>query len=188
MTAVHNPDINKIQKGCKQGDRLCQKELYNYCFNLMMKVCMRYHNNTDDAASSFNAAMLKVFQNINQYRGEGDFLAWIRRIIVNTCLTAIKSKAKFEYQELNESSKLLFEPEVYQHLHAKDILDLVHELENPHKLVFNLFVMDGYSHDEISQQLGIPKGTSKWYMHEARKLLIGRIKSLSKNEINSNAI
>jgi RNA polymerase sigma-70 factor (ECF subfamily) len=154
----------------------------------MMKVCARYHNNMDDAANSYNAAMLKVFQNINQFRGEGDLMAWIRRIVVNTCLTAVKSQARFEYRELEEVSNESFEPEVYQYIQAREILELVHELENTQKLVFNLFVMEGFSHDDIAKQLGIPKGTSKWYLHEARKHLKEKIKFLFKNEIHSNAI
>lgn len=188
MTEVANLDISTIQNGCRNGDRLSQKQLYNYCFQVMMKVCIRYHANMDDAANSFNAAMLKVFQNIKQYRGEGDLMAWIRRIVVNTCLTAVKSQARFEYRELEEGLNVSFEPEVYQHLQAKEILDLVHELENTQRLVFNLFVMEGYTHDKIAQQLNIPKGTSKWYLHEARKQLKEKIKFLFKNEINSNAI
>jgi RNA polymerase sigma-70 factor (ECF subfamily) len=188
MIEVANHDIIAIQKGCQHGDRLSQKQLYNYCFSVMMKVCIRYHKNMDDAAHSFNAAMLKVFKNIHQFRGDGDLMAWIRRIVVNTCLTAVKSQARFEYRELEEVSNSSFEPEVYQHLQAKEILDLVHELENTQRLVFNLFVMEGFTHDEIAQQLNIPKGTSKWYLHEARKQLKEKIKLLTRNEINSNAI
>jgi RNA polymerase sigma-70 factor (ECF subfamily) len=188
MIEMGHQDLNAMQKGCRSGDQLSQKQLYNHCFPVMMKVCARYHKNMDDAANSFNASMLKVFQNIKQYRGEGDLMAWIRRIVVNTCLTAVKSQARFEYRELEEVSNASFEPEVYQHLQAKEILDLVHELEDTQKLVFNLFVMEGYTHDEIAQQLNIAKGTSKWYLHEARKQLKEKIKLLFHNEVNSNAI
>lgn len=132
--------------------------------------------------------MLKVFQNISQYRGEGDFLAWIRRIVVNTCLSALRSYSKFECKELDEVSTVSFLPEIYQHLQAKEILDMIHQLDLTHKMVFNLFVIEGYSHDEIAKKLNIPKGTSKWYLHEARKQLQQKLKFVFSNEINSNAI
>lgn len=182
------PDLSKLIRGCSKGDRVSQKSLYDYCFSAMMKVCMRYHKDIHDAATSFNAAMLKVFRNINQFRGEGDFLAWVRKIMVNTCLTALRSETKFEYEISGDHPSASFVPDIYQQLQAKQILTIVHELDITHKLVFNLFVMEGYSHDEIGKKLNIASGTSKWYLHEARKQLQKKLKSECSHESNSNAI
>lgn len=155
----------------------------------MMKVCLRYHKNSQEAGASFNNAMFKVFANIHQYKAEGEFLGWVRRIMVNTCLTALRQSSRFETRELEQVPDTnAVEPDIYQSLNAREILAMVQELDGTHRLVFNLFVMEGYTHDEIGEQLGIAKGTSKWYLHEAKKQLKEKIKSFAGYEISSDAI
>lgn len=176
-------------EGCRRNERLWQKQLYEYCFGEMMKVCLRYHRNEQEAGASFNNAMFKVFANIGQFRSDGEFMGWVRRIIVNTCLSALRQSSRFEARELDQVAETnAADPEIYQSLSAREILAMVQELDETHRLVFNLFVMEGYTHDEIAAQLGIAKGTSKWYLHEAKKQLKEKIKSLADYEISSDAI
>jgi RNA polymerase sigma-70 factor, ECF subfamily len=148
-------------KGCLQKDPRSEEMLYRYCFTNLIKVCMRYHANQDDATASFNKAMHKVFDKLKSYRKEGVFLGWVRTIIVNTCL--------------NDLSR------------EKEILSLVQELPATCRTVFNLYVMEGYTHEQIAKELRIAAGTSKWQLNQARTLLKDKLSQLSKNEISIHA-
>ncbi len=166
-----------------------QRQLYSYCFEQMMRVCLRYHHNTDDAAASYNTAMYKVFTKINQYKYQGEFMGWVRRIVVNTCLNAIKQTARFTTAELEEqvNDSLAISPAVYSHLQSKDVLRLVQELPQSSALVFNLYIMEGYTHEQIAEQLGISSGTSKWHLNNARTILKEKIKRMQQDESVKNA-
>jgi RNA polymerase sigma-70 factor (ECF subfamily) len=183
-------ELEELIEGCKKGKSAYQEQLYKHCFAPMIKVCLRYTRNMDEAAGFYNTAMFKVFTNINQYRNDGEFLGWVRRIVVNTCITVLKQNLKFQYKELTGSQELsqVSQPEIYQQLTSSEILEAVQSLPENMKLVFNLFVLDGYTHEKIAELLGISKGTSKWYLHEARKILKGKIKALYNYETNSNAV
>jgi RNA polymerase sigma-70 factor (ECF subfamily) len=181
--------LEHIIEGCKQNKRQSQELLYKYCFQQMMKVCQRYHNNTDDAAASYNTAMFTVFTKINQYKNQGEFLGWIRRIMVNTCLNALKQNTRFEAAEITDKEYQSFQvkPEVYSAMDSKDILALVQSLPSTCKLVFNLNQIEGFSHEQVAEHLNISIGTSKWYLHEARKILKEKIQNMQQNEIRKNA-
>ena len=157
----------------------------------MMKVCMRYCNGQQDqAAAAYNQAMLKVFRNIDQYKGDGAPEAWIRRIMVNTCIDQQRSFLRFKPVEMNEKTADLIPvvPDTYNRISGQDIMNLVYELPKNTGMVFNLFVMEGYKHEEIGKILGISSGTSKWHLNEARKLLREKIDKLFKKEFLANAI
>lgn len=187
---MRNFDLEKVIAGCKKKCSSDQEELYKHCFVPMIKVSLRYTTNMEEATGYYNAAMLKVFNNLEQYRSEGEFLAWVRRIVVNTSITHLKQKSRFEYKELDAlpENNYSSQPEIYSQLTAKEIMDVVQELPPNMKLVFNLSALEGYTHEKIGEVLGISKGTSKWYLHEARKQLKEKIKALFNHEITSNAI
>lgn len=168
--------LEEILKGCRKHNASSQKELYKYCFAAMMRICIRYNKNTDDAAACYNASMMKVLSRIAQYKGDGPFLGWVRMVVVNTCISEIKSRARFDYKYLDEignDNLLTANPE--ESLDAGDILSLVQQLPASYSAVFNMYVMEGYSHQEIGKILNIPEGTSKWYLYESRKILKERI-------------
>lgn len=182
-------NIEEIIEGCKRHEQQYQKELYRHCFAGMMKICLRYNKNMDDAAACYNTAMLKVFSKIDQYKGNGPFLGWIRTIIVNTCITEQKKKARFINKVVDHVPESdLPVTELEENITAKEILEMVQELPPTHSIVFNMYVMEGFNHDEIAMHLGISPGTSKWYLHEARKTLKQKIKHFYYNDVNSKAI
>src|SRR5689334_928867 len=157
----------------------------------MIKLCLRYCKGQDDAASAvFNQGMLKVFTNIGQYAGRGEFEAWSRRIIVNACIDHCRESVRFRDEELKEESADLFPiiPDAYNRIDGNEIIKLLYELPKNTGLVFNLFAMDGYRHEEIGRILGISAGTSKWHVNEARKLLKQKLETLFKKEHLANAI
>ena len=156
----------------------------------MLKVCIRYSRDNDEAGALYNEGMLKVFKNIGQFRNEGDFEGWIRRIMVNTCVDHCRKQAKFKHQPLEAiiETSISVDPDIYQRLSGADIISLMQGLPRNTVLVFNLFVLEGYKHEEIGTLLGISGGTSKWHLNEARRLLKLKLETILKKEIYSNAI
>lgn len=150
-----------------------QEELYRICYAPMMKVCVRYAGNTVDGAIIFNEAMLKIYHSIAQYSRKGAFEAWVKRIVVNCCIDHCRRKTKFHNTGPMPSNEdiISFDPDVYSIISAKEIIRLITTLPTNAALVFNLFVLEGYSHEQIAELLGIATGTSKWHLNEARRLL-----------------
>ncbi len=179
-----------IIEGCKQQNPQSQEALYRACYPGMIKLCARYARDADEAASLYNEGMLKVFTNLHQYEGRGDWMGWVRRIIVNTCVDHCRRQAKFNHQSLEIVSidGNGIDPDIYNRLSANDVMRLLQELPRNTALVFNLFVLEGFKHEEIGQMLGIATGTSKWHLNEARRLLKHKLDTLLKKEIYSNAI
>ncbi len=180
-----------IVEACTKRDPKAQEQLYRYLYPGMIKVCLRYcKGQADTAAAVYNQAMLKMFLNIGQYAGRGEFEAWCRRIVVNACIDHCRESVKFENEELKEAAADLFPiiPDAYKRIDGNEIIKLVYELPKNTGLVFNLFAMEGYRHEEIGKMLGISAGTSKWHVNEARKLLKKKLEALFKKEYLANAI
>jgi RNA polymerase sigma factor (sigma-70 family) len=171
-------DIDTIISGCKKGERKAQEQLYKNFYRAMLSLCMRYTKNEDDALEVLNNGFLKVFKNIQRYEpAQASLYTWIRTIVINTCLDFIKAKSRQEqYKELDEAVSVHISPEVISRMKASDLLALVRKLPPATQAVFNLYVVEGYSHKEIGQISGISEGTSKWHLSEARKQLQQLIK------------
>lgn len=177
-----------IISGCRSADRASQKALYEHCYADMMKVCLRYCGADEDAAAVYNEAMFKVFSSIRQYREEGAAAGWIRRIVVNTCADHCRKAARFALHPVSEPREEdhSIAPEIYDKIDAEAAWQLVKELPANTALVFNLFVIEGYGHEEIGKMIGIATGTSKWHLNEARRLLKIKLTALSKSKIYSH--
>ena len=157
----------------------------------MIKVCLRYaFGDIEIAGSLYNAAMLKVFRNIEQFKHEGEFLGWVRKVVVNVCIDHCRTKTKFQLIDVNETTEYILPvlPEIYNKISGDEIIQLIHQLPKNTGLVFNLFVLEGYKNNEIAHILGISTGTSKWHLNEARRLLKEKIEKLFKKETLANAI
>lgn len=172
-------DIGPLIEGCKKGDRLAQEKLYRGFYSVMMNICVRYTKNEADAFEVLNTGFFKVFKNIHSYSaGKAGPYTWVRTIIINTCLNHIRSKNKeMATHEISDSTEAYIQPEVVASLKAEDILQLVKQLPPATQAVFNLFVVDGYTHNEIAGMLNISEGTSKWHISEARKTLQKQLKA-----------
>ena len=151
----------------------------------MLKVVLRYSfGDYDLAGTLYNTAMMKIFSSISDFRNEGEFMAWVRRIIVNTCIDHCRLKTKFHIIEITQPDEYILPvlPEVYNKLSGDEIMSYVHRLPKNTGIVFNLFVIDGYRHEEIAGILGIAAGTSKWHLNEARRLLKEMIETTFKKD------
>lgn len=167
-----------IIRGCQRNDRKAQEALYKAYYKTMMTICLRYTNNEDDAMEVLNNAFLKVFQNIQRYDpAQAGLYTWIRTIVVNSCLDFIRKKARTEqHQELSNATEVHVPAEVVSRMKASELLGLIRSLPPSTGAVFNLYVIEGYTHKEIGSLLNISEGTSKWHLSEARKRLQQKIK------------
>lgn len=157
----------------------------------MIGVCHRYAKDAAEAGSIFNEAMLKVFTHITQYRGTGNFMGWVRRIVVNACIDHCRRNTRFGNEQPvagHDNVQPHCDPEVYNHLSAREVMELLRTLPPQTAMVFNLYVFDGYTHAQIASTLGMPAGTSKWHLSEARRLLRNKLDHLILKEIYDNAI
>ena len=154
------------------GDRLMQRELYNRFASKMYGVCLRYAANAEEAEDILQEGFIKVFKKMSSFRGEGSFEGWIRRIFVNTAIEHYRKKIYLqpitEHEEATVEGKYL---SVLDSLAEKDIINLVQQLSPGYRTVFNMYVVEGYTHKQIGEQLGISEGTSKSQLSRAKQIL-----------------
>lgn len=167
------PDLDRIVRGCLENDRAAQEQLYKKYYGKMMGTCMRYLRNEDDAQDVLNNGFLKVFQNLKSYTGQGSFDGWVYHIIRNAIIDQLRKRVKYKETEINEQleNTIATEPGVLQQLYAKDLLKMLNNLPDTSRLVFNMFALEGFKHEEIAQTLNISVGTSKWHVSESRRIL-----------------
>lgn len=167
-------EIHKLIKKCLKNDRAAQKTLYEHYAPAMLAICFRYTKNMADAENVLQDAFVKVFKHLNKYRGEGEIGAWIRRIVVNTALTYLKTNSRYSI-EMSFEDEFLHpvsdnNPDV--HIACKELASLIRQLPTGYQTIFNLHAVEGYSHVEIGRMLGISDGTSRSQYARARNLLI----------------
>ncbi len=158
-----------------RNDGNFQKALFNRYGSGLLGICHRYAHNRQDAEDILQEAFIKIFKKISQYKAEGSFEGWLRKIVVNT---ALKKYALLRYSKEvlvneiydNEDSAMV-SVSSFDHLTEKDILLHIHNLPDGYKIIFNLYVIEGYQHDEIAQMLGIQPSTSRSQLVKARQLL-----------------
>jgi RNA polymerase sigma-70 factor, ECF subfamily len=184
------PELSHIIKGCKQYQPREQEALYRLCYEPMMSVCMRYTPQREQASELYNQSMLKVFRSIGQYEQKGVFMGWVRRIVVNTCIDHCRREVKYSIRAIDDEEELniYIQPEAENKIAAEDIINWMQELPKNTGLVFNLFAIEGYRHDEIAEHLGISTGTTKWHVNEARRQLQLKFKNYQQTEIKNNVI
>ncbi len=169
-----HPELSEsnLIKGCISGDRKMQELLYHRYSPKMYGVCLRYSNNTDDAQDLLQDGFIKVFKNLEKYRGDGSFEGWMRRIFVNTSIEQFRKNTRMttvsEPQESNFEDRELG---ALDNIAAKDIIKIVQQLSPGYRQVFNMYVIEGYTHKEIGDILGISEGTSKSQLARARAIL-----------------
>ena len=164
-------------EGCLKGDRKMQRELYQRFAPKMYGVCLRYAGNAEEAEDILQEGFVKVFNKIGSFRREGSFEGWIRRIFVNTAIEHYRKKIYLqpigEYEETTIEGKYL---SVLDHLAEKDIIQLVQKLSPGYRTVFNMYVIEGYTHRQIADELGISEGTSKSQLSRAKQILQDLVK------------
>jgi RNA polymerase sigma-70 factor (ECF subfamily) len=169
--------------GCLEGNRRMQEELYKRFSPRMYAVSLRYAGNAEEAEDILQEAFVKVFKKLDSFRAEGSFEGWVRRIFVNTAIEHFRRKRYMmpvtEKEENTIEGKYL---SVLDDLAARDIMLLVQELSPGYRTVFNLYVVEGYTHKEIADMLGISEGTSKSQLSRAKVILQEMVKKYIETE------
>lgn len=179
--------LEDIIKGCVKNDIVAQRKLYEKFASQLFVVCLRYAKDTMEAEDILQDAFLKIFDKIGTYRGDGVFEGWMRRIVVNTALNQIRSNKKDMLTEINEEiTESTYDGEAHSEsgYDFKVLLALIQQLAPRYRLIFNLFAVEGYSHKEIAQELGISEGTSKSQYSRARAILMDLL--TKKEKITTN--
>ncbi|MGB3617147.1 MAG: sigma-70 family RNA polymerase sigma factor [Catalinimonas sp.] len=175
ITKPHPADYRDeaaLLSDCRRGVRAAQRRLYEQHAAKMLVVCRRYLRDEYEAEDALLRAFAKVFQNLDRYAATGSFEGWIRRIVVNEALMQVrKQKLMYAHVEAEVLDRTPDENSVDTALEADDLLQLVQRLPTGYRTVFNLYAIEGYSHQEIAEQLDISPGTSKSQLSRARALL-----------------
>lgn len=161
----------EIIEGCIKEQKAAQEALYKKYASKLMGVSMRYAKDQMEAEDILHDALVKIFDNIKSYSNKGSFVGWMVKITVNTALNKIRSRNKnLSYVEEYTEEALDFSSSL-DNLQLMDLLNLMDKMPEGYKIVFNLFAVEGYSHQEISKQLGIEEVTSRTQFAKARKYL-----------------
>lgn len=188
MNLSRKLSADDLLEGCKRNERRTQELLYKMLASRMLGVCMRYAKDGFEAEDMLQMGFVKVFQKLNEFRGEGSFEGWIRRIMVNTAIeTYRKNQRMMNVVDINEVFDTPQETFDMNGLEVKDLMKLIHQLSAGYKLVFNLYAIEGYSHKEIAAQLGITEGASKSQLSRARAMLKEKIRKIDSGIISGAA-
>lgn len=168
---------SRIITACLKGDRVAQKQLFDSLSGKMFALCLRYMGQRDSAEDVLQDGFVTLFSKLDQYSGEGSFEGWARKIFVNTALMTLRKKnALTDSEDIEEAVSISSpDPDQFQRIGYKDLIRIISSLPAGYRTVFNMFVIEGYSHREISKALGISENTSRSQLQRARMLLQEKI-------------
>lgn len=172
-------DLKNMIEACVSGDLRAQERLYRMMAPKMYGVCLRYAKDSHEAQDNLQEGFLKVFNNIRNFRHEGSLEGWVRRIMVNVSLEKLRKQEMVHSVEnisVYESKSSV--NDIIENISAKEIIGLIGELPPRYRMVFNLFVMEGMNHNEISREMNITEGTSKSNLARAREILKRKVQML----------
>ena len=167
----HYSDTDLIT-GCLRGERKYQESLYNQHGSTMFAICLRYANDYYQAEDMLQEGFIKVFNNLKNFRSEGSFEGWMKRIFVNTAIEWLrKNKMMNEMYDVENVQMHIVQEDCFSQLAADDLMKLIQSLSPGYRTVFNLFSIEGYTHKEIAEIMNINEGTSKSQLARARHIL-----------------
>jgi len=167
-------ETKNLIEGCLHGDRHAQSSLYNLLSKKMFVVCLRYSKTREEAEEILQEGFMKVFQFIHQYKSNGSFEGWVRKIMMNCALQRFRSQ-KYLHAVVSidfvSMDNMMNDENVFSNIGTKELLSMIQKLSPAYRMVFNLYVFEGLKHREIAQLLNISEGTSKSNLSDARSLL-----------------
>ncbi|MFY0672301.1 MAG: RNA polymerase sigma factor [Bacteroidia bacterium] len=180
---VENQQLQQIIDGCIEGQRKYQYKFYNLFASKMMGVCLRYAKNQAEAEDILQDGFVKVFGNMHKFQPYGSFEGWVRRIFVNTAIEYYRQRRRFMINDIElENHDFEFNDDVVDKMAAEEIIGLIKDMPDGYRMVFNMYAIEGYSHKEISDELGISVGTSKSQYSRARSYLQKQMAEIEKKE------
>jgi len=175
--------LDQLIQGCKKKDAKAQAELYKRYSGVLFSICLRYSPNKVEAEDSLQDAFITIFNKAEQFKEKGSFEGWIKRITVNTVLQKYRKQKVFAISDEAQIEDTENEEVVDNGLPLDYLLSIIQELPQRYRLVFTMYVMDGYSHKEIGGLLGISDGTSKSNLARARGILKTKVNDYNKNSL-----
>lgn len=176
----------QIREGCLRGERKFQQMLYNMLSPKMFAVCLRYAPDYNTAQDLLQEGFVKVFRHIEKFRGDGSFEGWVRRIFVNTAIEHFRKQVNLYAIHDNDVKGFeYYHQGALETLKEQDIMNMIQKLSDGYRTVFNLYVIEGYSHKDIGEMLGISEGTSKSQLARARYLLQKMITNYEQKDNNA---
>lgn len=176
--------LDQLIHNCKNQDPKAQEQLYRLFSSKLFSVCLKYSNNQSSAEDTLQDAFITIFEKIKQFKNQGSFEGWMKRIAVNTALQKFRKQKVFDIiseEQIEETTVEVNEDEVS----LDYLLQIIQQLPDRYRLVFNLYVLDGYSHKEIAEMLEISTGTSKSNLARARNILKEKIEQNQESRIQS---
>lgn len=181
-------DESELINKCLKGNEAAFTELYKRFSSRMYGVCIRYAKNRMDAQDLLHDGFIKVIETIKTYRNEGSFEGWLKRIMVNTSINFYNRSHTLRIYSIEDTMEVgSFNYDAISELSANELLDLINELPEGYRIIFNLYAIDGYKHTEIAEILNISENTSKTQLYKARIRLIEKVKQL-RPEVYSKTI
>ncbi len=172
-------DLKQIIKECARGSARAQEMLYRHFAPKMFGVCLRYSRDNTEAEDNLQEGFIKVFTHIKSFRHEGSFEGWMRRIMVNVALERYrKQQVMYPVEDITVYEGKELSDDVLANISAKELTEIIQQLTPRYRMVFNLYVIEGMSHDEISKEMKISVGTSKSNLARARSILKNKVKAL----------
>ncbi len=169
--------LDQLIKNCKRNNAKAQEELYKRYASTLFSICLKYSPNYADAEDTLQDSFMVIFDKVSQYKGKGSFEGWLKRVTINTALQRYRKHTVLDI--INEEKIQDVNVEVDQENISLDfLLGIIQELPDRYRLVFNLYVLDGYSHREIATMLDISEGTSKSNLARARVILKDKIEAI----------
>lgn len=183
-------DDHQLVRDCLKEKPEAQRQLYERFAETMLGVCYRYTKSIKDAEDVLQEGFVKIFLGLKQYRFEGELNAWIRRIMVNTSLNFLKRNRKYrdEMYFIEQPLHVVTDDDPAILLQAKELANLIRQLPQGYQTIFNLHAVEGYSHVEIGEMLGITDSTSRSQFSRARGLLISWIEEISVEQTVKNYV
>jgi RNA polymerase sigma-70 factor (ECF subfamily) len=170
---AYNEDVVKhLISGCRRNDREAQKLLYKHFYAYGMSICLRYSSDRDEASSILNDGFMSVYQNIKKFSQDRPFKPWFRRIIINTSINHFKrSLRRAKITSLDDAGEVIIQETSTSSMGYAEVIDMIQKLPIGYRTIFNLYVIEGYKHEEIAEMLGISVGTSKSNLFKAKDKL-----------------
>jgi RNA polymerase sigma factor (sigma-70 family) len=168
-----------LVKQCVSGDRKAQHKLYNLYAGKMYAICMRYANNQQDAQDILQDGFIKVFVKLNLYKGEGSLEGWIRRIMVFACIDFLRKRNRDMMIDIDDVMVEDKELTGYDKISMQELLTQIQALPNDYRMILNLFMVEGFTHKEISEMLSITESSSKARLSRAKVMLQKQILAVS---------
>ena len=168
-------ELENLIRGCIRNERAAQENLYRMFYPRMMAVVRRYIDRDEQAEEVLNNGYLRAFQKIGQYTFQGSFEGWLRKIVFHAVSDYVKQNARYNEKVVLAEKDEYIQKDHADRLYYNQLLKLVQGLPDATRAVFNMYVMEGYSHKEIGKMLNISEGTSKWHLSEGRRQLKDKI-------------